>query len=469
MTGFKHPMHWATSDRARSHTRAAALAALLLLGFMSASYAQEPPLSVPRNVLPARPGDALTAGGWLFYPTINTYAQYTDNLFHTVLSPISIWGVGVKPSMIAEWSNGIHKTTLYGNLEVRKYLTDNEFNIFDRQAGFIQNYEALRDLTFKVQADYSHHTNASTPTAIPGALASPGTSTVLPNGNTVLPNGNIISPSGQIVGQVAPTVNVVGTQTLINPSNVYTGTASVEKILNRGFIGLTGSLSRTEFDNTILSPDITAKTLSGNASFWLGPVFYAYTNGTYASQTSSTNSTAYRVIGGIGTRQIGLFRASAYYGHQGSDVQDSGTAGGEVYGGNITYYPTPIWTIGASIDETVNISNQTTITNLALNNQAPSALVIPVGASTRITATSLNSSYKISQQWSVNGTLGYTHVEYIDGPRLDNSWLADVVLQYQMWRNMTLNWEYQYSSIISNVPLNSSRRNFVSMGATYKF
>jgi len=378
--------------------------------------------------------------------------------------------------MIAELSNGIHTTTLYGNLEVRKYPTDNEFNIFDRQAGFIQKYEALRDLTFRVQADYSHHTNASAVTAIPGGIVSPGTTTVLPNGNIIMPNGNIVSPTGQIVGQVAPTLNVVGNQTQVNPSDQFTGTASVEKIFNRAFIGLTGSISRTQYDNTNLNPDFTAKTLAGTGSIWLGPLFYAYANGTFAStdyvptlNSTLTAMTAYRAVGGIGTRQFGFFRASAYFGHQGTDVQNSGTAGGEVYGGSLTYFPTPIWTIGASIDETVNISNQTTLTNIALNNQAPSALVIPVGVSTRSTATSLNSSYLISKQWSLYGTLGYTHVEYIDIPRADNSWLADVVLQYQMWRNLTLNWEYQYSSIISNVPLSSSTRNFVSMGATYKF
>jgi predicted porin len=43
------------------------------------------------------------------------------------------------------------------------------------------------------------------------------------------------------------------------------------------------------------------------------------------------------------------------------------------------------------------------------------------------------------------------------------------VFQYKLTPRMTLNWQYQYSSIISNAPLNSSRQNFVSMGATYKF
>src|ERR1039457_3615711 len=130
MIGCNHPICGATSNRLRSHARGAVLDALLLIGGLNVAGAQEPPLSVPHRALPATPGDALAVGGWLFYPTINTYAQYTDNLFQTVFNPISIWGVGVKPSMIAEWSNGIHTTSLYGNLEGRKYLTDNELNVF---------------------------------------------------------------------------------------------------------------------------------------------------------------------------------------------------------------------------------------------------------------------------------------------------------------------------------------------------
>src|ERR1035441_3887880 len=100
MTGCNHPICGATSNRLRSRALGGVLAALLLIGGLGAADAQEPPLSVPYRSLPATPGDALAVGGWLFYPTINTYTQYTDNLFQTVFNPVSIWGVGVKPSMI---------------------------------------------------------------------------------------------------------------------------------------------------------------------------------------------------------------------------------------------------------------------------------------------------------------------------------------------------------------------------------
>ena len=237
MRSLKHPMHRGTSGRRRSHAVGAAMAALLLVGSLSAAYAQDaPPLSIPSSgTLPTRPGDALAAGDWLFYPTVKTYTQYTDNLFQSVLSPVSVWGFGVTPGLIAEWSNGIHTTTLYGNLDARAYPADRQLNVFDPKAGFVQKYSPLPDLTFSVQGDYTHQTISSTlVNAIPGGITSPGT-TVLPNGNTVLPNGDVVSPSGQIVGHVAPTGTAANSTFLINPSNQLTGTASVEKILNRGF------------------------------------------------------------------------------------------------------------------------------------------------------------------------------------------------------------------------------------------
>ena len=77
------------------------------------------------------------------------------------------------------------------------------------------------------------------------------------------------------------------------------------------------------------------------------------------------NSEVYRAVAGLGTRQIGLFRASAYFGHQGSDSEGSPWAGGNVYGASLSYYPTPVWTITGSVDRTINhASNQAAPSNL---------------------------------------------------------------------------------------------------------
>ncbi|MBV9062899.1 MAG: outer membrane beta-barrel protein, partial [Alphaproteobacteria bacterium] len=74
-----------------------------------------------------------------------------------------------------------------------------------------------------------------------------------------------------------------------------------------------------------------------------------------------------------------------------------------------------------------------------------------------------------SQQWSTSGNLAYGRIEYVDTPRLDTTWVADATLSYAIWRNMSLVWDYQYSSTISNAPFQSFKRNLVTMSATYKF
>ena len=63
----------------------------------------------------------------------------------------------------------------------------------------------------------------------------------------------------------------------------------------------------------------------------------------------------------------------------------------------------------------------------------------------------------------------YSRIEYVDSPRLDNGWVLDATLRYDIWRNMSLTWEYRYTSLLSNAPLQSVTSNYGIMGATYKF
>ena len=471
--GLINPMAWARSKRTGPHALRVAVGACLLIGCISSSFAQsEPPLTVPSTGSLPGPANAIPLEGWLLFPSIRTYSLYSDNFFQSPTARISALGFGASPSLTAQWSNGIHTTTLYGNIDRQVYPTDNAINTFDRQATATQTYSPLPDLTFTALGDYTHKTISSGLTnSIPSPIAtSTPTPTLLPNGNTQLPNGTIVSPTGQIVGQANPGLFANGTS-VINPYDQFTGTASVNKIFNRGILTLSGSTARTDYENPG-TPGFTSNSFSESGAVWLGPVFYAYSNGSFALTSNASpnpNSSAYRVVGGIGTRQFGLFRSSLYFGHQGSDVQASGKAGGDVYGGAISYYPTPPWTITASIDETINVSSETSASTQALAIPVQTPLQIPLSASTRITATSLQTTYAISQQWTTSGSLSYTRIEYIDSSRLDNTWSADVTLSYDIWRNMTLAWEYQFASILSNAPFTSSKRNYINMSATYKF
>jgi len=469
-----------TSIRRKRVVASLAFGLLTLVALISSSFAQEPPLDVTSvGKLPARDPNAIAVNGWLLYPALRIYSLYSDNIFLSSLRPLSVPGIGITPSMTAEWSNGIHTTTLYGNIDRQAFPTQNEINTLDGRAGFTQKYEAMRDLIFTVNGNFNHQTWS---TGLQNSLQTPAatpTTIVLPNGNTVLPNGTIVSPSGQVVGQTSPTTTGSNVQVAVNPFNQYSGTFSIDKIFNRGIVSLSETVSRNEYESQVVFRNYNRRQFTEHASFWLGPLFYAYSDGsigTVETDGTSGSTTAYRVLGGFGTRQFGLWRGSLYFGHQGSQsntatsgVTNNVTAGGDIYGGTIAYYPIPQWTLTGTVDRITNISSQASATNLALNLPSFSPIQVPLTASSRSTSASLLSSYEISQQWFASALLGYLRIEYVGSSRVDTSWVANATLRYDIWKNMSLAWEYRYRSVISNALFATVNSNTFVMGTTYRF
>jgi hypothetical protein len=434
-------------------------------------------LSPVANSQPGACRSGIPLGEWLIYPSIRLYSLYSDNLFLAPTGGISATGFGATPSVTAQWTNGIHSTTISADVDTQQYPTDNLIDTFDRQATITQRYSPLPDLTFTALGNYSHQTVASSLTSsIPSVISTAVTTpTLLPNGNIELPNGEIVSPTGQVVGNISGPSGANGTS-IVNPSDQYTGSATVSKIFNGGILTLSGSWAQTDYQ-FLQSPGTSSayssfatQTYGEDGSISLGPLFYAYSNGTFSMRTNGEGtdpySQAYRMEGGIGTRQFGLFRSSIYGGYQGSNGDTSSLAGGLIYGGTISYYPTLAWTITAALNETINKASG------GLSTQAlaiASPVQIPLSSSTRITHPSLQTQYQIAPKWTAVGNFSYTQIYYYGSPRLDNAWQADAQLSYQMWRNMTLTWEYEYTDVVSNVPGTNAQRNYLMMSANYQF
>jgi hypothetical protein len=439
----------------------------------TAALAQEPPLFIPSGGPPAADPNAIPFNGWLLYPSITTFAQYSDNYFLSPVDKISGWSLGISPAMTAEWSNGIHTTTLYGTFTRVQYPTDNDVNTNAGEATFTQRYAPLRDLNFTFLGDYIHETiSPGLTSGIPSPTASTATS-VLPNGNTVLPNGTIVSPNGQVVGQTSPSLTIAG-MSIVNPYDLYTATGQIQKIFADGIVTLNASLLRQNYDEqTSRSLDFTAKTFREDASFWMGPIFYVYSDGSFSINDNTRPAPdldVYRVVAGLGTRQFGLFQASTYFGHQGSQSPGSPAAGGNVYGAALTYYATPLWTIGGNFDMTINLAPSGTLPSTrAVTIPLLTPLQVPLSSSSQITTTSLRSDYKISPQWTATSLLGYTNVAYLGTSTWENAWFASALLNYDVRRDLRLTWQYQYTSVVSNIPFTTAKRNFVSMAASYKF
>jgi len=94
---------------------------------------------------------------------------------------------------------------------------------------------------------------------------------------------------------------------------------------------------------------------------------------------------------------------------------------------------------------------------------------IPQGVPTVVTTGILETTYGLSQQWSLGARVGYTQANYFDLGRNDNGWMAGASFNYEIWRNLLLTLDYQYSTLNSTTAFNQFGRNVVSAGVTYKY
>lgn len=451
----------------------AVCSAIIFCGGEELAYGQEPPVAIPAGGPPPAGPNAIPFESWLLYPELSTFTNYSNNYFLSPLAKVSGWSFGISPSVTAEWSNGIHTTTLYGNYTNIQYPGDNAVNTHDGEATITQQYAPLRDLNFTFLADYTHHTIASALTSgIPSPIASTA-ATVLPNGNTVLPNGTVVTPSGQVVGQIGASTNVAALS-VVNPYDAYTATSQIQKIFGDGIVTLGASVLRQDYEEQASQhEDFTAKTFREDASFWIGPLFYIYSDGAFAmndNTSPSPNNDVYRAVGGLGTRQFGLFRASGYFGYQGSQSVGFPPAGGSVYGGALTYYPTPIWTIGANVDVTINLAPPgVPASTQALSAPVTTPLQVSLSSSSQTIVSSLRSEYKITPEWTATALFSYSDVQFLGSPTWEDAWVGIATLSYAIRRDLTLTWQYQYASIVSNEAFTNATRNFISMSASYKF
>ena len=220
------------------------VACICLLASFDAALAQAPAAPGGTNEPPLEPpvvrqlptgAETLSLGDWLLYPTLNFHTFYDSNIYSSPTTPISTAGLNFNPTLLATYDTGIHTTSLYGNINSNIYpFIDYINNTFDRQIGFVEKYEAMRDLIFTVQGDYHHLTNAY-----------PFVSALPP----------ITSPtSPPVIGAASVTA---AQQTFINPNDTYTATGTIYKEFNRAFLTIGGVLSTTEYADQSLSTNYT--------------------------------------------------------------------------------------------------------------------------------------------------------------------------------------------------------------------
>jgi hypothetical protein len=412
-----------------------------------------PPLDPPAERALAT--GTLSIGQWLLSPTLDLYTLYNSNIQSSPTIDLKSSGFHYHPALQAELDTGIYDTKLYGNVDSTLYPTQNELNTFNKQAGVYETYAPLRDLTLTTHLDYTHNTLANVViTSIPTPITSPAT-----------------PPPEGAAGVVATQ------QTVVNPNDNYTATVTAYKEFNRAFLKLGSTIAFTQYEmasTSGTSPNYYKEVYNGQAGFWFSPILYAFADAIDTNTIPSVKfvSNAYLTRGGIGTAQISLFQAAIYYGQQGTAVdQGGGTAGGDIYGGTVFFFPTAIWNMSLSVDRLRNRSDITGSTPGAsgLPGLALSASSVTSASSTQITTIAYKSDYTFSQQTSAHIVVSDSRIAFLDMSRVDNSWLASAGIKHQVRDDLSLSLDYQYTRYISEQPLTSFNRSLVTLGAHYKF
>ena len=81
----------------------------------------------------------------------------------------------------------------------------------------------------------------------------------------------------------------------------------------------------------------------------------------------------------------------------------------------------------------------------------------------------LRGDYKLSEIWSWAGWVGYDFIDYKRIARSDDRLTLGSTVNYSLFRNFALTFDYQHVNLDSSVSSNSFDRNVYTFGGTYKF
>ena len=395
----------------------------------------------------------------MLFPSIFVGATYDSNINHSPSGTTRDSGTSarVSPRLVATYDGGIYKTTVYG-------VADAEFfnaNTVAASVGFTQGYAPLPDLSFGLYGNYSRQTDLFN--------------------SALMFNNNAIGPNGNPPNTIPVIINPFGVTPSVNPTayNQFTLGGSVTKTFNQAFVTLSASTFYLLYDNNNnfnsnvpvqfqVSHDWGSVWLTGRVGYRF-PMFYVFAEAStiwQAFQTSLFNTNGYRVVGGVGTDDPNsLWQAEVYGGWQFQHQNDQNlfpssgvpaNADSGIFGGRLSYHPTPYWTLIAGVDEALGVSTFPTAT-------------LPAGVPDLATTAYLMTTYGLSRQWSVGARVGYTRADYIGFDRLDNGWMAGASFNYEIWRNLALTLDYQYSTVHSNLALSDYTRNQYTAGLTYRY
>lgn len=471
-----------------------ALLGVGLVSFGSGASAFDAPSSAAASALGIaggpNPDRGIPIEGWIFQPSLFVGAIYNDNLYKRQAQRVGGAGVRIRPTLEAWVDNGIHKSTAYFMADVQAYPgVGSSIRFVPRptldvaptnatgRAGFAHIWEPMADLKVRAHLDYTRQ-----------------------NG---LFGSNFGGGEHQVGLLSANTVS--GEQQY---SNQFSGYVSAQKdFAGKFFLRGTTGAQYVSYDSRPSDPAWLAPVAGGNfanrsqdglaytgsirGGMWLTPQLYGFVEPGadlrfYRNSWSDTNG--YRILSGLGSDLIGLFRGEIYGGYQSQTSARGyfGTTSSPAFGARIFYYPTPYITLTASVDQT--LSSAATQPSIGRSGAPLWVATTPwlANASSKTLQARLQGDYRLSDYWSAYVRGGYGETRWSAPYNLDTVWTAGVGLNYNFWRNIALTLEYQFSRSFSTNNLlgvgwiaqnglfppgwpSGYSQNIVSAGLTYHY
>jgi hypothetical protein len=406
------------------------------VGPSSAAYpGMYSPASVADTTSPLISAPSQTGGlavnGWLIYPRVSFGAVYDDNVYQSSVVKRGEWGFSLRPQFDALLDTGKNKLRAYGLLDARIFPWTSRATTVSGAAGLENSYEINRDLIWNFNFGYARSTDISSSTNV------------------------LLAPA------------VINFPTTTNQFNV--GTSLVDSF-NWGFVKVGGGYSYTFYENTTNSLGAAVINSGRDGEVWstytrlgynIGPALAAYVEPSYnwrRFNNSFFDSDGYRVVAGLQSDRISLFRGDIYAGYQQQFFNSPalGTQGGGVVGAKLSWFPTRLLTVGLSVDETIG---ESTIP----------AVGAPIGSATKNTTLASIVTYDMWRNLTATAKGSYSFIRYVNATRRDDQWTLGAALDYYWTRNWGLRVSYDHTEIDSNFALASFSKNVYMLGATYRY
>jgi len=397
-----------------------------------------PPVFTERGNPFARPGlsEPQTVLDWLVYPSAFAGLSFDSNPQQASAGSASSVGLRLVPSLLAQRQDGIHNTTIYGVVDSSTSFNRSNADVFSAQTGLTETYLPMPELVVTGQGDFTRQQSAFSNLVTANSLT------------TLNPTGVGLSPTN-------------GSATY----NQFSGAASVQKNFGETFVILGGSAVDLAYDRgsgaaAAASPNGATYTGRGRVGTSLMPDLYGYVEGALDTRDfGALSSSGYRVVSGLGSDGIGLFRGEVFGGYQSESYRSAaiGTVSGLLLGGGVSYYPLPEFAISAGLNEVMGASSLVSTTNSA------------AGTATRVTSLLGQASYALAREWAASARGGYIHTDYVGSVRRDDALTIGTTFTYTIWRTLGLTFDYQHTELNSNVALQGFSRDMVTIGATYRY